>query len=423
MPIRRNYTDIRNNAKTRIQNNTPITDFTQTGVVSNLIDVVAVEGETIYDQIEYLHRIMDPTRNTGVDLDNLGFIFGRDRSSASTAMDLSTTNFYFFIDPAIAKNIIDLLDELYPLERRYNARAIMFEEGYIDNIENPTKFTIPRGIIISTKTNAIRYRTLDDIELTESNSEVYCPVTALAEGAGSNVQANTLVKHSLNQYLSIKDLSRYIMCSNRYPITSGKSSENDDDYRYNLSLSRINYGINEVSVRQTALAVPGVRNILFQRGRYGNGTFNLVVEGTSPIVSEGLLEVVRDRVSDIIANSDEVYVTRPEYLGVEIMFDLSVGIEFNIDTLREQVRDNVITYINNIPIGGTLVWNELVGIVMNNDGVEDFILNYFKIGEYDVFNKLNKNQIVLRPSNQNANELQKFYTDTGLCSMCVTQGN
>jgi len=58
---------------------------------------------------------------------------------------------------------------------------------------------------------------------------------------------------------------------------------------------------------------------------------------------------------------------------------------------------------------------------MDRDGVEDFILSYFKVGEYDIYNKINKKQIVLRPVNQRSNYNEKFYCDQGTISICSRQ--
>lgn len=421
MPIRRNYVNVKSDGKYRLENNTPISTFDNTGTANGLLDMISRETEKTYDEVEYLHSIMDPTKTVGRELDNLGFIFGNSRSNTVTAADFTTTNFYFYLDPRTGLSIGTLLLKLYPTSTHYNVRKRMEDQGFIDSANNPTQLSIPAGTLIANSDSSITYVTVDNVSLTNSSNEVYSPVVATVEGAGANVESNVLVKHNINQYDVLRDLSKYILCSNRYPISNGKAAASDNEYRYNLTLERINYGLNEVSVRQSALSVPGVRNIQFERGRYGNGTFNVIVEGTSPIVSEGLLDVVKQRLATQVTNSDNVYVQRPEYLGIELNFEIIAETGSDLNSIREQARNDVISYINDLDVGGTIVWNEIISIIMGIDGVQDFILSYFKLGEYDVFNKINKNQIILKASNQRANTIEKFYTDAGLVSVCCRQ--
>jgi hypothetical protein len=56
---------------------------------------------------------------------------------------------------------------------------------------------------------------------------------------------------------------------------------------------------------------------------------------------------------------------------------------------------------------------------MTVEGIEDIVPRIFKYGEYDIFNKVVRNQVILRFQNQKANYTEKFYCDAGLCSICV----
>jgi len=421
MPKRRNFIDIETDARIRLENNTPITNFSPVSTVNNLNHIFSTEAEKVYDEVEYVYSIYDPTRNFGRELDNIGFMFGTSRKSSVTAIDGSYTNFYFYLDPRTNVSIGDLIDRLYPIATHYNIRKKLFDDGYTDSTDTPTKMLIPAGTVISNVDSTIIYSTVNNVYIQNENNQAYTPVVASIEGSAQNIQSNVLVKHNLNQISTLKDLSKYILCSNRYPITNGNDGQSDDEYRYNLTLGRINYGSNEVAIRQTALSIPGVRDVKFERARFGNGTYNLIIEGISPIVSEGLLAIIRERLSTLSPSSETVFVHRPEYLGIELKLDIITSLTSDLNSLKESVRTDLIEHINNIPIGGTLIWNKLVDIIMERQGVEDFILNYFKMGEYDVFNKINKKQVVLRPVNQRAYYNEDFYTDSGLVSICCVQ--
>lgn len=418
MPVRRNYLDVQNDGKIRLENNTPITNFRSTGIVSNLLSSLSVETENIYNEIEYLYSIFDPTKSVGRELDNIGFIFGVDRNQSTTASDLSTTNFRFYLDPRLGLSLSSLINQLYPINTHYNRRKDLEEQGYIDDAGSPTYLLIPAGTTVSNVDTTVNYRTVNDVYIRNGSTEGYTAIIANAAGPAYNVGANTLVKHSLNIISSLKDLSKYIMCSNRYPIGTGSLTEGDSDFRYKLSLSRSALGSNEPAIRRQLLTIPGIRDLSFERGRYGNGTTNILVEGINPLVSEGLLEVIRERVQQLLPGGETVFVERPEYRGVEINFELLVDPGSDRNILREQTRRSVISFINDVPIGGTIIWNQLAALIVESPGVQDFILNYYKVGDYDPFHKINKNQVVLRPVNQRSTRDQKFYTDAGLVSIC-----
>ncbi len=421
MPQRRNFIDIQSDAKIRLENNTPVSNFTSIGTISNLSDIQSIEDEKIYEEIEYVHSIYDPTKTYGRELDNIGFMFGKSRTGSATATDNSSTNFYFYLDPRTNVSIGTLIQRLFPIATHYNIRKKLLDEGYIDDIEAPTQLLIPAGTVTSNVDSTITYTTVDNIYFTNSSNEIYTPVVANIEGTSHNVQSNVLIKHNLNQIAVLKDLAKYILCTNRYPVTNGYNGDPDDVYRYNLTLGRINYGTNEIAIRQAALGIPGVRNILFERGRFGNGTYNVIVEGVSPIVSEGLLTILKQRLAALGPGGEILYVNRPEYIGVELKIDLITSLTSNLDELRESVRNDIISHINDIPMGGTIIWNKLIGLIMDRGDVDDFILNYYKMGNYDIFNKINKNQVVLRPVNQRSKYNDKFYCDSGLISLCCVQ--
>ena len=102
-----------------------------------------------------------------------------------------------------------------------------------------------------------------------------------------------------------------------------------------------------------------------------------------------LKEAVKQRIQNELSYGDTVFVDSPEYLGIELSFYITTvrGAE-NIDSIRDEVKDVIIQYINDLPIGGEIIWNRIVNIALEVEGVEDFIPNIFKFGEYDSFNKI-----------------------------------
>jgi len=417
MPIRRSYSDIKSDAKTRIQYNTPINEFGPTSITGAFIDIIASEMDSIYSEIEYLHRSIDPTRNFGRELDNLGYMLGVDRKSGNIAIDESQTNFYFYIDKKT--NITSpkiLIEALYPSNTHSNIIERLFKEGYINKIIDPDEIIIPKGVIISNNSGTINYITLEETRLT-GNNNAYCGVAALSEGSSSNVESNVLIKHTLNNIGILNIISKYILCTNTFPIQTGGDSDSDANYKYRISLQPQIRNVNEQTIRSVCLDTPGVRNIYFTRSLYGYGTIGVILEGTSPLISEGLINIVTNRL-EALSGNDAVFVSAPEYKGIELSISIIPEIGIDGNNLNDLVRDNIITYINNINIGGTIIWNDIIKTIMDVDGVKDFMVEYFKIGEYNPYKKLNTKPIVLRTINQRAYETEKFYTDKGLIKVC-----
>jgi len=417
MPIRRNYIDVYSDGRKRLENSTPITNFSSTSVGSGLLDVISVESEKVYDEIETLYNILDPTKNVGRELDKIGYIVGARRNGGTIAMDMTDTNFYFYIDSRVGSNFLGLINKIYPKSTHYSYRKRMLDAGYIDNIDNPTILTIPKNTIVHNADQSVTYTTLEDAVFTLTVNEAYIPIMASSSGEYYNIDSNTLTSHSLQNIISMKDMAPYIKCSNRFPITSGSYSESESDFRYRISMANVSRGSNEASLRLELLSIPGIRNILYERGRYGSGTIGIIVEGVSPLISESLVMAVKERAEQVVEGST-VYVSRPEYIGIELSLDIITAVGATKSSIVQDVRSKVIAYINDLPLGGTIVWNQLSEIIMSPEGVDDFILTFFKLGEYDIFNKINKKQVVLRPVNQKSNYNEKFYTDAGMISLC-----
>jgi len=417
MPSRRTYGSIYQDGRIRIQNSTPVNNFNSQGITKGFLDILGLELEKIYGNVDLIYRAIDPTRAQGRDLDKIAFLIGEQRSAAVTASDSTNTNFNFYIDKKLNWTAKQLIQELYSAQEINSLESA----GYLFKAADgsPQYIIIPAGTRIYNTDKSIVYQTIQDANL-EGQTDSYVGVIAIGSGPNSNVDTNVLVQHALIEIPELRRIARYIKCTNRFPIQNGKYSQNDDEFRYQIATSRNAIQSNELSIRRLALSVPGIRDVLFERNKFGSGTVSIIIDGVSPLVSQGLITAVRQVVQSNASYGDVIFVNRPEYLGVEINFSIRTDPSVNdILTVRNQARNAIIQYINNLPIGGEIIWNELVSRVVEIDGVIDFLPNYFKYGKYDVFHKINKEQIILRFVNQRALYNQKWYTDTGLVTCCV----
>jgi len=418
MYIKRGYLNIFNEGKIRLQNNTPVNNFNQQGITRGYLDVLASELSRIYDNLDYIERAIDPTRAFGQDLDKLCFQVGISRNSAVVATDSTDTNFYFYIDTRLNWTVADLIDKNYD----DGEKQVLIDNGYISVDSNGavTTLTIPKGTVVKNRNSTTTYTTITSVDMV-GNQSSGVGIVATSTGSDSNVQTNVLIDHNIGELAPLRKIAGFIRCTNRFPIQNGSYRQNDDELRYNLSTEKSALETNELRIRKAALSVPGVRDIIFEKGKLGNGTVNIIVDGVSPLISQGLMDAINERITQKLSYGDIIFVNRPKYVGVELNFNVIVD-SFNQDPLsvRDQVRDAIIQYINDLSIGGEIVWNRIVALALDINGCTDFIPNYFKIGDYDPLNKLNKNQIVLKFVNQLAYNDEKFYCDSGLCVGCIT---
>jgi uncharacterized phage protein gp47/JayE len=416
MATRRNYLNIVEDGRTRLEQNSPVNNFNPQGISKAFLDILGVEMERYYDSLEYIYKAIDPTKATGTDLDKIGYLVGESRTNSITPSDYSTTNFYFYIDPRINMKISSIIKRNYT----YEERSTLVSKGFLvnDNNGEPQTIIIPKDTVIQNFDGSVSYTTINSVNLEDADS--YVGVIATNTGPTFNIQTNTLVSHTLQQIPELRKISQFIKCSNRFPIQNGRYSLNDEEFRYKISTARSAIRANELSIRRAALSIPGIRDILFEKNKYGNGTVSIIVDGISPLTSQGLIDAVKEKIQQDLSYGDIVFVDRPSYIGIELDIGIITKIGVTDDlSVRQQVRSSIIQYINDLPIGGEIIWNQIIDVVMDVEGVEDMIPKIFKYGEYDIFNKINRNQVILRFQNQRADYTEKFYTDSGLVSVCI----
>lgn len=412
---RRTYADVYRDGKKRVTDFTPANNFNSTGLTRALVDMQAVEMDRLYDIADYIYRAFDPTRSIGSDLDKLGLLVGENRLESVVATDFTYTNFHFMIDSRLNWSVQDLIEQNYTPEER----DILEDAGYITRTGNSiTGLILPVGTIVQNTGGTITYTTTQETTLV-GIAPGYATIVANAAGSNSNVQTNVLIAHKINTIPELRKIAHFIKCTNTYPIQNGAFSLTDDEFRYNIATSKAAIPTNELSVRRAALSVPGVRDVIFQRHKFGNGTYHVIIDGVSPLISNGLITSVEERLRQTSSFGDNVFVTAPEYLGVELKFFIRTDPTIHNDSfLRDTTIRVILQYINDLPIGGEIIWNQIISDIIEIEGIEDVIPSEFKYGKYDPLTKINKKQTILRFMNQRAKYNQKWYTDSGLITCC-----
>lgn len=409
----RNFNDIVNDSKNYLINNSKIKNLTRTSTAKLLLDAVAFEQASQYDSQRYLFLNSFLSTAQGSYLDEIGYLFNCTRKNSQKSVDTSLTNFRFFIDPTFGNNIKALIEEFYTVSEIQDLiNAGLSTDG--------TNLVIPTNVKITNMAGNIIYYTDSSVTIGSNNAEGFAPVSSAGLGQSYNVVSNVLSRHNLSDIPELRKISNFILCENKFGISTGEGYETDEAYRWRISNKVVgNASANETAIRLAAFAVPGVRTISIIPKAYGVGTFRVFVEGVNPIINDGLLNAVKENILRSCAIGENVYVTHPTYIGVEMQIQLLFDYNANRNLLKESARSVIIDYVNNIDIGGEIIINEIIQRVMQlSDQIKDMNFTLFGYGNYNKDTLVNEDFTPLRLTNQTARWNEKFYTNNKMCSLC-----
>jgi uncharacterized phage protein gp47/JayE len=417
MNIPRTEEEIIRGGRDRLRDNVGINADNSTSTAKNMLDLIAGELTNTWDTMNSLLRTNFLSTANGEDLDKIGDFVQEPRRSAKRALDLSTTNFYFYLDKTYAQTVGDLLRRYYTSTDRDE----LFAAQLTDSQSNPTEIRIPAGALITTEDGKVGYTTVNSIVLSNTDSIDYSPVISTTLGDSSNVGPNSLIHHNLTYLFPLlSKISDAIKCTNRYAIRSGSDYESDENYRYRLSNKVVSSaGGNETAVRRAVLSVPGVVDLSMVKRSNGNGTYTIFPRTVDPIVSDGIINAVFEAVNQVKSVGDIPYVQAPSYLAVIIRIDLRFAPGAEKTSIYGDARLAVMDYINNLEEGGEIVINEVIQRVMSVDNkIVDMSITELGYGSYNRTSGTVTGYTPLRLVNQRANYDERFYTNSKLCNLC-----
>lgn len=398
-----------------VRENVGLNNFTPGGTIRALIDSVSAEHSNMYNSINDFALNAYISTATGTSLDNIGRLYSLARKQSTRSLDLSLTNVRFFLDPSIGESIKDALENTY----NESELSTMVSKGLIDTSHNT--INIPIGITITNTDASVSYSTNDSVVLGPVVTEGFTRVTSQGVGTRFNVPAFGINRHQIAQSTPIfQKIASQILVENKVALSNASDTDTDENLRFkiaNAAVERANANIT--SVRLTALSVPGVSDILLTPQAYGNGTLAIFVKSVDPIVAEGLLNAVETAVNNVLAVGQFVRVLAPSYLALRMQIELKFDPGADRDKIRSDVRKRMIDHINNLEIGGEVIINELIEIILStNDSVKDMIFSIFGFGFYDARTTTVKDFTPLRLTNQKARWDEKWYSDSSLISIC-----
>src|ERR1700747_2489502 len=123
-----------------------------------------------------------------------------------------------------------------------------------------------------------------------------------------------------------------LLVTNNFGIVAGQDEEDDDSYRYRISLKlQSTGGAAEADLRLAILNVPGIQDVVFERQA---GTYTAYVYGISPAVPPSLLQMVQAQIDATTAWPLTGTAVSPDLIGIS--FSTTVTFVAGATTAEQQ---------------------------------------------------------------------------------------
>jgi uncharacterized phage protein gp47/JayE len=387
-----------------------LTNTAEGSTAGALLEIAASANSDIHRQIDILQRNLFVSTATGDALDGIGELLGVSRGAALRAFD-DSRNVRVRIDPAVGEGAGIFVRTRIPSHVIDQNPDTLTSSG----------FTIREGTTLSTNSGTT-YTTVHPVTLSGDDTEAFVGVIATGTGNSFNVSTGELRNHDLKTFQpELALISDFVLVENRMPITTGRFTETDDDYRLRIvNAIFTTQAANSTAIINSALSVPGVRNAIYLPFSSGLHSFSVVIETTDPIVSTGLVNAAQQAVNSVVAAGNRGMVTRPIYKGLEAKVGLRYRARADRPHIRQNARRAAVDYINGIGLGEEFILNELIQRIMDvSEDLLDTQFQRFATGTYNpethMFDQLQE-QI---PSNMTLqNVLESWYTSDRLFTVC-----
>lgn len=263
------------------------------------------------------------------------------------------------------------------LERKPATKArgnVLFLRG-----EQPGNIRVPSGRILRTKTdgagNIFRYVTEELVVLPEGAASVSVPVTAEEYGQGSNAAAGQICE-LVTPVTGIGGVTNAV----DWLTEEGADEEGDVGLQLRYTLAwKSQAGITRAAYEKAALSVPGVIAVyVSDQHPRGEGTVDVVVQGSAGIPTAKLLEKVREALEDaIVINHDlQVKAPTPVNITVKAVLEILSGDEKTIKAQAEATIRKMFSFgsesdgIPRFSLGKDVVRDRLASGIINISNVK-----------------------------------------------------
>jgi uncharacterized phage protein gp47/JayE len=238
---------------------------------------------------------------------------------------------------------------------------------------------IAEGTILSS--GAQRFKLLQDVEIPDGERRVRGLVQSETPGPGVRLAAGAALTV---EHAQLRNLLRATAASD---VAGGSFEETDEELRYRLVRALIDPTTFE-GYRTTLLAHPDVSDAQLTTAAYGPGTLEAFVIPALSLPTRTL----RDELEAIWQGAGSVYVTFPDYEGLQIQIRVAGTPGASADTKA------IASYVNNLALGQTLILNAIEALVQTA-GATDAQVIALRRGSVDLDGDLVDPQAVRQVTN------------------------
>jgi uncharacterized phage protein gp47/JayE len=329
---------------------TPLTAVGPGSIVRSLTEVLTRELGDLYAILDFNSAMAFVSTAQGRALDLLGSLYDMKRKTLTSiaTIDQSLGVFYFYLDSPYGQDIV-----------------------------------IPAGTQVSTAANDVLgaqfiYQTTDIGRIPTGRTRVFVSIRPAFTDSVFTAGTNTLIRHT---YPS--PVGTTVKCTNPKPIQAQAGYENDDAYRARLVKSvRTSAGGTTEALRFALLGVSGVRDVRIRDAAFGLGSFEAVVVPENNASAGSVLLNAVETLERLRPVGVQMFVKTPELRPIEIDATVVLRDVAGVDraAVAKRVEIGVIRYINTLLAGDTLIYNQLIGAMLESvDLVQDVIVTGFRV--------------------------------------------
>ncbi len=208
------------------------------------------------------------------------------------------------------------------ISRKAASRA----EGLVTFTRDPDfsgNITIPAGKTVRTATDAYgkqyRYTVTTETVLESGNNTVQVPVISEEYGAKTNATSGAIceIVTPINNIVSVTNSADWL-------TKEAVDEESDEALRTRYKLAwQARSGVVAAAYKAAAMSVPGVVDVaILDNHPRGQGTIDIIVQGSSGTATESLLNAVEAAIADEIVINDDVEVAAVTPVTVNISLEI-----------------------------------------------------------------------------------------------------
>ena len=242
--------------------------------------------------------------------------------------------------------------------------------GTFGDLNSSQNITVPAGTKITTSppgtdpTQVITYQVSVNTSLIAANSEQFVPVEAMQPGTAGAVGSGTLVNHNLTAYLGS------LQVTNVAPIANTRDRENDDAYRYRLSLKVTGAAMaNATAVRLACLSVPGVADVNLKPFSMGGGTFEVIILPSQSDASQDMIDAAQAAINVTQSLGCYGVARSPNFIGLQFQANIYTTKTLSATDaalLQQQLSQSSRDYFTNFALSQDFLVNNFQAFLLNS---------------------------------------------------------